>query len=206
MRVTLTKAGRARDEPGPPAVDLRAARKLDAMRRVQATALDLFEARGFDAVRVEDVAAAAGVGPASVYRYFATKERIVLWDEYDPLLFATVARRLPAPLVEAFVGGLGEALDAIYARDKVRILRRTRLIKQTPALAAAAASERGEFRTALADLLKATKACHGSLEADVVAGAIVAVLEAAVDHWARRAGRTSLKRLLEEAFAKLPRL
>ncbi len=205
MRATLTKRRRAASEPEAHATDLRAARKLETMRRVQAAALDLFEERGFDAVRIEDVASAASVGPASVYRYFATKERIVLWDEYDPHLFAAVARRLPGSPVEAFLGGLGEALGAIYARDKRRILRRTRLTKQTPALLAAAASERAAFRTAIADLLASAKACDGGLETDVAAGVMAAVLEAAVDHWARKGGRTSLKRLLEEAFTKIPR-
>ena len=55
---------------------------------MQQVALDLFEQRGFAAVGVEEIARAAGVGPATVYRHFGSKERIVLWDDYDPLLLA----------------------------------------------------------------------------------------------------------------------
>ncbi|HEY7594201.1 MAG TPA: helix-turn-helix domain-containing protein, partial [Actinophytocola sp.] len=40
------------------------------MRTIQEQALDLFDARGFDAVTIEEIAAAAEVSPSSVYRYF----------------------------------------------------------------------------------------------------------------------------------------
>ncbi len=59
-------------------------KKLAAMREIQRTALDLFEADGYRHVTVERVAEAARVSPSSVYRYFGTKEMLVLWDEYDP--------------------------------------------------------------------------------------------------------------------------
>src|SRR3712207_8306889 len=45
--------------------------------RIEATALELFRTRGFDQVTVEDVCAAAGVAPATFYRYFGTKEEVV---------------------------------------------------------------------------------------------------------------------------------
>ena len=75
-------------------MDGRARRKIEAMRRAQAAALDLFEARGYDGTTVEQIADAAEVGAATIYRAFGTKERIILWDEYDPLLFEAIAARL----------------------------------------------------------------------------------------------------------------
>ena len=47
------------------------------MRRIQLAALTLFERRGFERITIEDIARAARVGPATVYRHFITKERIV---------------------------------------------------------------------------------------------------------------------------------
>lgn len=53
------------------------------MRNIQEHALDLFDERGFHAVTIEEIAAAAEVSPSSVYRYFGTKEGIVVADEFD---------------------------------------------------------------------------------------------------------------------------
>ena len=53
------------------------------MRTIQEKALDLFDERGFDAVTIEEIAAAAEVSPSSVYRYFGTKEGLVVADEFD---------------------------------------------------------------------------------------------------------------------------
>ncbi|MFF2557048.1 TetR/AcrR family transcriptional regulator [Nocardia sp. NPDC058058] len=54
------------------------------MSRIQRIALDLFERHGYREVTVERVATAAGVSPSSIYRYFGTKEMLVLYDEADP--------------------------------------------------------------------------------------------------------------------------
>ncbi len=61
-------------------------RKYEAMARIQHVALDLFDEHGYREVTVERVAAQAGVSPSSVYRYFGTKEMLVLYDEADPKL------------------------------------------------------------------------------------------------------------------------
>src|SRR5690349_11627703 len=102
-------------------MSLRADKKRWAMREVQAAALDLFEAHGYADVSVEAIAAAAGVSPPTVYRHFGSKERIVLWDDYDPDLLASIAaesRRMgPLKAVEA---GLIAALDRVYETDAKR--------------------------------------------------------------------------------------
>ena len=108
------------------------------MRRIQDVALTLFERRGFEAVTVDDVARAAEVGVASVFRNFGTKEGLVWWDEYDPLLFEGIAARLgKLPPLEAVCEAACAGLDQFYSDDKKRLLRRTDLAAKTPALAAA---------------------------------------------------------------------
>ncbi|MEU6414418.1 helix-turn-helix domain-containing protein [Microbispora sp. NPDC046933] len=60
--------------------------RLRAMRAIQERALDLFDERGFGAVTIEEIAAAAEVSPSSVYRIFGTKEGIVVADvEFDTM-------------------------------------------------------------------------------------------------------------------------
>lgn len=53
------------------------------MRTIHERALDLFDERGFDAVTIEEIAAAAEVSPSSVYRYFGTKEGLIVADEFE---------------------------------------------------------------------------------------------------------------------------
>ncbi|HZO12079.1 MAG TPA: TetR family transcriptional regulator [Polyangiaceae bacterium] len=195
------------DSQASQAVDGRTRRRIAGMRRVQQSALDLFERNGFDQVTVEQIARAADVGVATVYRQFGTKEGIVLWDEYDPMLFEAIAAKLPARrLRDAILEALIEALDRIYAGDAERILRRARLILTHPSIAAAAAAGQAELRRGLAEVLRRKRACTSSLEADVVAAAVAGTLEAAAAHWVRAGGAPPLRRYLKRAFDRLDRL
>jgi len=65
-------------EPG-----LRERKKAETMTAVQHAALDLFDEHGFDAVTIEQIAERAGTSPSTVYRYFGTKEGILVLDGAD---------------------------------------------------------------------------------------------------------------------------
>lgn len=182
--------------------DGRVRRRLTAMRRVQAVALNLFEKKGFAAVTVLEVARAAKVGAASVFRNFGTKEQLVLWDEYDPLLFEGVARELKhRPPMQALEVAVIEGLSSFYARDRRRLLRRT-------SLAFGHASLRQASRAGLASLtegLDQVLAAHvrDGFERAVVIGAFISVLELAIEQWHAARGRIELDVLLRRGFKYL---
>jgi AcrR family transcriptional regulator len=67
------------------ATGLRQRWREKARRTIQECALDLFDERGFGAVTIEEIAAAAEVSPSSVYRYFGTKEGLIVADEFDTM-------------------------------------------------------------------------------------------------------------------------
>jgi AcrR family transcriptional regulator len=174
------------------------------MREVQAAALDLFEANGYAAVSVEAIAAAAGVSAPTVYRHFGTKERIVLWDDYDPDLLASIAahaRKLP-PLA-AIEAGLVEALDRIYETDARRILRRSRLLQAEPLLRVANAPVVAEMRAELGAILVLSYARLGEDRAGLLAAVVMVALERAVDRWVAARGKTSLLTHFRDAFDDL---
>ncbi len=51
----------------------------DATRaRIVRSAVDLIVRNGYDAVTMKDIAKAAAIGDATIYKYFATKERLIL--------------------------------------------------------------------------------------------------------------------------------
>lgn len=175
------------------------------MRKVQEAALRLFRRHGYEAVTVEQIAAAAGVGPATLYRNFGSKERVILWDEYDPLLLERIARHLPLqPPLLAVRDGLIDALSAVYRKDSARILRRARLIRTTPALLAAAAFDMQALRRALGELL-ATKV-KDPFRCSILAAAVVVTLEAAINRWVDEKGRRPLAATMRAAFKVLAAL
>src|SRR5271165_7374503 len=72
--------------PGPglpqPGEGLRQRKKRLMRQQLSDTATGMFMERGFDGVRVAEVAAACGVSEKTVFNYFPTKESLVLdrWD------------------------------------------------------------------------------------------------------------------------------
>src|SRR5882762_11429779 len=62
---------------------LRERKKVQTREAIRSAAYRLFAEQGYDATPVDQIAAAADVSPSTVFRYFPTKEDIVLTDEYD---------------------------------------------------------------------------------------------------------------------------
>ncbi|MCX5610861.1 TetR/AcrR family transcriptional regulator [Streptomyces sp. NBC_00047] len=98
---------------------LRENKKLRTRRRLAATALELFLERGFDAVSVADIAAAAEVSKPTLFRYFPSKEDLVLdsfADHQDEA--ARIVRERPAG--QGPVGAVREHfLAALDRRDPI---------------------------------------------------------------------------------------
>jgi AcrR family transcriptional regulator len=170
---------------------LRERKRLAAMRLAQRRAVELFTERGFGAVTVQDVADASNVAVVSLYRWFGTKERLVLWDDYDPAIFAAIGERLPAqPPLEAVRDALVVELDRLYDAEHELVLARTKLIYREPALLAATLDDMQATQTALADLF--LEAGGSALEREVLAVTCVGVLVTAIDYWQREDGATPL--------------
>lgn len=170
--------------PAPPPPTLRERKKAAAMRHIQAVALDLFDRHGFDSVTIEQVAATAEASPSTVYRYFGTKERLVLQDEFDDRVLAIVRHQLAAgadPWQAAHV-----ALDAIsqehFVEQAEQTRRRTRMWFEVPSLRAAAYLLIDETIEGYADAMAATGRWSRG-DARVVASGLVWPLIASVRNW-----------------------
>ncbi len=163
---------------------LRERKRLAAMARVQAVAIDLFEARGFDAVTVEEIAEASDVSPSSVYRYFGTKEDLVLWDEIEPdatrLLRSALAREVPLEGVRQLVL---DALDAPPDGER-QVRRRVALMMSTPELEQAGAARTYAFAELIGRVLaERTGRSMADLDVQVFSHALTGGLLGMLHHW-----------------------
>ncbi|MCW2295444.1 TetR/AcrR family transcriptional regulator [Rhodococcus erythropolis] len=167
-------------------------------------AFDLFRVRGFDAVTISDVAAAAGVSRNTFMRYFETKEDAVLG------VFETNGRRVAEALSERPRNeddwtALRKALDVVvqeYRADPVSALDATTLIQGTPSLLARRLQKRSGWRPLLTEVLTGRGNCSDptALPYLVRAAAALDCLDIAVDYWAAAGGDGDLGEFLDSAF------
>jgi AcrR family transcriptional regulator len=161
-----------------------------AMLRIQQVALDLFDAHGYHAVTVEQVAAAAGVAPRSVYRYFGTKDGIVLTQPADDDAVAGLVSMVgDVDVLDAVRAIVPAFTSAEFADPTGYWSRLMHYVRTVPELSRAFAS------TALdaADRVAAAQASARGLPADdlatrVRARAVVVALMTAIDDWYARPG------------------
>ncbi|MER6523787.1 TetR family transcriptional regulator [Streptomyces sp. NPDC001508] len=135
-----------RDDEEPAAEGLRARKKRILRRRLSDTATEMFMERGFDAVRVAEIAEACGVSEKTVFNYFPTKESLVL--DLGEATLQSLRTALADPglsPVEAVLRILSGELDGITswlsaqddpAQAKGMLMRFGMLIRSTPSLRA----------------------------------------------------------------------
>jgi len=182
---------------------LRERNRNRAMRELQELALDMFEDDGFDAVTVEDIAAAGGVSASTIYRYFGTKERLVAWEEDNKELTKDLVRRLAStPPIQAFRDALITTLRNEEANRP--LLRRVRFLFANPQVHAAAIEQDLRDQAELADgFAQVADRRTPSLEDKTQAAVCMAALDAAVEEWQRAENNHSLTDLIARAFAAI---
>jgi AcrR family transcriptional regulator len=144
---------------------LREAKKRQLRQRLSDTATALFMERGFDAVKVAEVAAACGVSEKTVYNYFPTKESLLLdrWDATAAALRSGLAAPDAAPVdaamqiltaeLEAMTSWLAAQADSKAAVATIR--RFGELIRSTASLRAHQLDATDRLIAATAELLAA---------------------------------------------------
>ncbi len=146
-------------------------------------ALDLFEQQGFEQTTVRQIATRAQVSEMTFFRYFSSKEMVVLDDPYDPVIVEAVAGQpatLP-PLIRA-VRGLRTALTHLDDLEEQTTRRRIRIAASSPALRAGMIRTNAATEAAVADQLIADGV--PALPARVAATVVLAALTCALLDWA----------------------
>jgi AcrR family transcriptional regulator len=166
-------------------------------------ALELFRARGYRQVTVDEIARQAGVARRTVFRYFATKEDLVLFDHGDYV--ATFRRVLEErPARERPFRALRRAARAVAGelqQNRTQLLPRLRLVAKEPALRARYVELDQRWHEAIVETLAPFAASDDAeLRLRLIAGAVVGALNAGLTVWVRRGGRLDLEAAVDRVF------
>ncbi len=177
---------------------LRERKKQQTRAHIAETARRLFAERGFDAVKVAEVARAADVAEKTVFNYFPTKEDLFYsrMEAFEERILDAVRGRPPGASVLDAVRGFLLQPAGVFALDAAddpraateQLLSVTRVITASAALLAREREVLARYRDALAALVaEETGGDPEGIEARVVADALLGVHRALIDHVRRRA-------------------
>jgi AcrR family transcriptional regulator len=180
-------------------------RRRDLVARdIRRTALALFDERGFDAVSVQDIADAVGMSARTFFRYFASKDDILLdyQRHLDDRLCAALRAR---PAGEGPVAALRAAFIAtstVAPEDHDAVVARARVLAAAPGLRARAQGERAFASQEIARLLAARMGVDPAADQRplVIAAAMLAAAVAAWDHWLEHGGTGDPSRAIASAL------
>ncbi|MEV7739048.1 TetR family transcriptional regulator [Streptomyces sp. NPDC088921] len=184
---------------------LRQRKKQRMYETLSEIAIRLFLEKGFDAVSVAEIAAAAEVSKPTLFRYFPAKEDLVLHRiaDHEDEAARVVAESDEAPLAALrrhFVEGLERDDPVTGLNDHPAVLAFHSLLYGTPALVARAHGHLERQEAALAEVL------GGDLDARLAAGQIIAVRRIlALENWRRIAKGETVEDVRGDAVAAAER-
>ncbi|MFD7403849.1 TetR/AcrR family transcriptional regulator [Streptomyces sp. NPDC059866] len=199
--MTSMTAARTTTPADRPQLGLRERKKIKTREAIRTATYELIEEQGYDATTIEQIADRAEVSPSTVFRYFPTKEDIVLTDEYDPLLLDELRQR-PAdePWLESLRYVMRKAVG-LGAHEDPRVTRlRTTLMTEVPAVR----SRMMESMSATGDLLataiaERTGRDPESLEVRVFTMSLMGGLMEVTRYWVRGGFREDFADLVDRA-------
>ena len=164
---------------------LRERKKARTRASIREHALRLFREQGYDATTVDQIAEAADVSPSTFFRYYPTKEDVVLQDDVDVLAMGSFYNQ-PADLsiVAAFRAATKDAFGSLSEEDMATFQETSSLIFTVPELRARAMDEYSRTINVIAEAA-ATRSGRDPNDFAVrnVAGAVVGVIMAATMPW-----------------------
>lgn len=178
-------------------------RPVTTREELELVARELFAERGFEATTVDDIAAAAGIGRRTFFRYFASKNDVV-WGDFDRGLDELRDRldAAPGPLLEVLREAV-LAFNRLEAADVAWHRARMTLILEVPALQAHSTLRYAAWRAVVADhAARRLGRPADDLLPQLVAHLCLGAALSAYEQWLRDPG-ADLQSLLDQALRAL---
>ena len=190
-----------------PEVTMAERKRLLVSTELTEAALQLLALKGFDAVTVDEIAAAAGVSKRTFFRYFASKEDVVvqfLTEMGTGMRAALADRPAEEPPSVALLHAVRVPIDTCGEHTD-RALRVVQLILRTPALLARFLERQAQWREDLADELAGRLRLDAGtdLYPRLAAGMALTAFDTVLQHWSDAGGADDPAELTDHAFAVL---
>lgn len=187
-----------------PRPGLRERKKARTRSSIQSHALRLFTEQGYDATTIDQIIDAAEVSESTFYRYFPTKESVVLFDEFDPQIMAAYhAQPESVGPVGAMRAALRESFQELTGEQRDEQRERLAVMMGTPALRGAMLAQLSEAMELLSGAIAERSGrpagdFHVRTIAASIVGCMFAVLAEVTDH-----PEAEMFDLIDEAFGYL---
>jgi AcrR family transcriptional regulator len=186
---------------------LRERKKARTRASIREHALRLFAEQGYQATTVEQIAAAAEVSPSTFFRYFPTKEDVILQDDFDIRIFEAFGRQ-PASMtpIAAMRAAIREAVTTLTPAEWDQWRQMSELGLTVPDLRARMLDELARTIDAMADALaKRTGRTADDLSVRTYVGAVFGVMLSVItpDYLAGNHAGTEMFDRIDEALALL---
>ncbi len=198
-------AARISAPAGAPQPGLRERKKLKTRIAIRDATYRLIREQGYEATTVEQIAEAAEVSPSTVFRYFPTKEDIVLTDEFDPFLEQQLRER-PAdePIVESLRVVLRRALSFDFSEEPEVTRLRTKLMTEVPAVRSRMLESMSVTGGILCrSIAERTGRDPGDLEVRAFSMGLIGALTETTAYWAEHGHKDDLPTLVDRTLDML---
>ena len=164
---------------------LRERKKARTRASIREHALRLFRENGYQATTVEKIAEAAEVSPSTFFRYFPTKEDVVLQDDMDVRMIEAFERQPPELGPIAAARAAAQQMFVSYTAADMDVLRETTALTMTvPEIRARALDEFARTIRVVAEAMgKRAGRPADDLAVRTAAGALIGVIMAITMPW-----------------------
>ena len=165
------------------ALGRRERKKIKTRQAIRREAFRLIEENGYAATTVEHIADAADVSPSTFFRYFPSKESLLLADDLDPLILAAFEAQPPGlSPTEAIRRAYEDVMARLPAEQLEFENTRQRLMFSIPELKAAMYDEYYRTVNVMAELIgRRIGRPANDFEVRVFVGALTGAMMAAFD-------------------------
>ncbi|WP_437967935.1 TetR family transcriptional regulator [Sorangium sp. So ce260] len=189
---------------------LRERKKERTRAQIIETAIDLFLKNGYEQTTLDEVLGAVEISRRTFFRYFESKEDLLIaWmDQLIEVACEAVRARPPGePPLVALRSAIRDTLGRLYAGNLPRFVAVQRFVARTPAVRARQSERLGHCAEAICEPLAARMNLdpQRDLAPRVLANCAIAIMNCAIDAWIARGATEDLIALADEGFRALAR-